>query len=368
MGAINEETFLYYRLEAWHMSSDNTRRKFLASAAAAASLGGISGCTGSSSWNVLSGGGGEFPTGGNDISTYIPYSEGGGFDTVIRGLAPILEDSFSDLEDVDVNVVPENVTGGGGVRNYNQHSTREPNGYHVSGMHGTAAPLNQILEIGEIQYDVRDFYYIGQMELNIKTLVSKAEDDQMTWKEIQSIGEQKGLHIATSGTGSPGHIFGEIISDQTGMETSYVHYGGVAPAMEGMIRGEADWVIANYASALPWAEGGDVTYHISFEDEKPPLDGPDVYTAADEGLPKWELIANLVNTIKVMALPPEPADEVTSIWEEVFKHAVTSEEYQNWAKENRRPITYAGNANEIIQNVYESQKEVKSMLSGMIDE
>lgn len=286
---------------------------------------------------------------GDSLRLVIPFSPGGGFDTYMRGVAPYIERHFESLYDVDIDTTPENVTGGGGVVGYNEVATSDPDGTEIVMMTSTTANSAVTLRPDDIVWGIDDWEYVAQISYNIKTLVGPS-DGPSNWDEVVDHVESEGSwRAASDGVGAPGHIGGIILSNELDVQMDPVHYEGVSEAMTGIARGEADWGIINWSSALPWVEDGDVGFAVKFGEEQVSPDA-DVPLAPEEGVPNWETVAGLTNVTRVFALTPGTDQEIVDIWEDVLLEAMNDEEFIEWAEEEERPLT-PGDAEEATSNM-----------------
>ena len=334
-----------------------TRRHVLGAAGIIATS--LSGC--------LSGGGGSsgasFPEDGNDVQLVIPYGPGGGFDRYARGVAPYLEDQL----DADLNVVPENVEGGGGVRATNQVYASAPDGYTIELFHGNNFSLNEVLT--DVDYNVRDFEFVGQIAFNIQVLMSGPEGESSWDAMLESAQESGEMRIADSGTGSPGHMaYSVMTGEMDDVEPIFTHYGGIAEALTALERGEAEYATAAYSSALPFmGDDSELEFIVGLHDEALPDDS--IPLAPDEGVPNWQEAGNLSNTIRSFVLPPETDESVRSTWEEALLSVLEDEEFLSWAEENELPIHPLNGAEvrERTISVLETMESERELLEELVD-
>jgi tripartite-type tricarboxylate transporter receptor subunit TctC len=66
------------------------------------------------------------------------------------------------------------------------------------------------------------------------------------------------LTIASAGSGSPGHVSGELFKMMTGVDMLHVPYRGVAPALADLVAGRIHVMIDNMATALEHIRNGNV--------------------------------------------------------------------------------------------------------------
>src|SRR5512132_3601781 len=67
-----------------------------------------------------------------------------------------------------------------------------------------------------------------------------------------------GLSFASQGTGSGGHLLGEMLKLRTGANMVHIPYRGAAPAATDLAAGRVDFFFVSYSSLLPFLQGGKV--------------------------------------------------------------------------------------------------------------
>jgi tripartite-type tricarboxylate transporter receptor subunit TctC len=67
-----------------------------------------------------------------------------------------------------------------------------------------------------------------------------------------------GLSFASQGTGSGGHLLGEMFKLRTGTNMVHVPYRGAAPAGVDLAAGRIDFFFVSYSSLLPFLQAGKV--------------------------------------------------------------------------------------------------------------
>ncbi|MFN3144674.1 MAG: tripartite tricarboxylate transporter substrate-binding protein [Paracoccaceae bacterium] len=74
----------------------------------------------------------------DEITFVIPYSPGGGFDTIVRQFAPALGEAMG------ATVVPENISGAGGARGGQAVHRADPDGYTIGIYNIPSSPVNEV--------------------------------------------------------------------------------------------------------------------------------------------------------------------------------------------------------------------------------
>jgi tripartite-type tricarboxylate transporter receptor subunit TctC len=88
----------------------------------------------------------------------------------------------------------------------------------------------------------------------------------------------------TAGVGSPQHIIGILFQNATGTRFRFVHYRGGAPAMQDLVAGQIDLIVADLTTSLPQARAGNIK-PFAFTGRSRSAVAPDVPTTDEAGLP-----------------------------------------------------------------------------------
>ena len=243
------------------------RREFLRLAAGTAALGAVSQVAKAQT----------YPS--RPVTMVVPFAPGGLTDVLGRVLADGMQMSL------DRSVVVENVPGAGGSIGTGRVARAAPDGYTVVlGIWNTHV-ANAITY--SLDYDVvRDFAPIALCAESPLVLVAK--------KSIPA-GDLKGYiawlkanpdkaSMATVGNGSPGHLLGILMQNQTGTKFTFVPYRGAGPSVQDLVAGQIDMTFINTATALPFVRAGSAKA-LGLTSLKRMAAAPDIPTMDEAGLP-----------------------------------------------------------------------------------
>ena len=184
------------------------------------------------------------------IRFVVPYPPGGPLDTVARVLAEKVKVSLGQP------VIVENKPGAGGNIGVDLIAKAQPDGYSlVMGAVATHA-INPWL-FSKIPYDaVKDFAPVA--------LVANKEfadkNKIRTMADLVAYGQANPgkLNYGSGGSGSAGHLAGELLGVRAQVKMVHIPYQGAAPAKLALLSGQSDFMFDNLASAAPLIKEGKV--------------------------------------------------------------------------------------------------------------
>ena len=96
------------------------------------------------------------------------------------------------------------------------------------------------------------------------------------------------VSAGTSGAGGPGHIGGVLFQKLSGTHFQFVPYRGMAPAMQDLVSGQIDLMIADPASAIPQFRANRIKIFAVTANSRLAA-APDIPTVDEAGLPGFYL-------------------------------------------------------------------------------
>lgn len=223
----------------------------------------------------------DFPN--KPIRLLIPFTPGGGTDTVSRLVATAL------TEHMKWQVVPENRPGAAGNLAVAQAAQAAPDGYTIVMGQSDNMALGPHLYANAGYDTLKSFAPIIQVSETPLAIVSAAPGGPSgakiaTVADMVAKGKSPaGLTWSTAGNGSMGHLYGEQIKAITGTNLLQVHYKGAAPAMTDVMGGQVDVAILSVVSVLPLVKGGKLKpLAVTTARRSPAL--PDTPTVSEAGI------------------------------------------------------------------------------------
>jgi tripartite-type tricarboxylate transporter receptor subunit TctC len=217
-----------------------------------------------------------YPT--RPITIVVPFPAGGALDVFGRILAERMRASLAQ------NVIIENVAGASGGLGVGRVARAAPDGYTlVIGYWGTHVANGVVYAL---PYDVlRDFEPIALTVAVPRLIVSKNAAPAKNLREL--IGWLKSnpdkASAGTSGIGSIEHVSGVLFQNITGTRFHFVPYRGAAPAVQDLVAGQIDLMIANLNTSLPQIREGNIkAFAVATETRS--AAAPEIPTADEAGL------------------------------------------------------------------------------------
>ncbi len=220
------------------------------------------------------------------IRLIVPFPPGGPTDIVARPLAQLLGESLKQ------SVIVDNRGGAGGSIGAEAVARSSPDGYTLlMGTVGTNA-INGAL-YSKLPYDpVRDFTPIALVASAPVAVVVNAAADIGSVKDL--IAKAKAnpgkLFFGSAGSGTPGHLTGEMFARAAGIKLQHVPYRGSAPAITDLLGGQIPLMFDPLQSVIQQVRSGKLrALAISSKKRSPAL--PGVPTLDEAGLKGFETTA-----------------------------------------------------------------------------
>jgi tripartite-type tricarboxylate transporter receptor subunit TctC len=213
------------------------------------------------------------------IQLVVPFAPGGATDLIARRVASEMSQTLGQP------VVVENKAGASGAIGSTQVAQSKPDGYTlllgVTTTHGINPVINKRLNYNP----VNDFTPISLIATMPMVLVVNADSPAKSLDDFKKLAKESKppLAFGSAGEGSPQHLAGEMLKNQFDFEATHVPYKGGNPALNDLVGGQIQFVIAQLAEAKPFVDGGRLrAIAVAAQDRIP---GFDVPTFAELGKP-----------------------------------------------------------------------------------
>jgi len=214
----------------------------------------------------------------------VPFPPGGPLDAVGRLLAQQLSERWGQ------SVVVENKPGAGGNIGADFVAKSPPDGYTVvMGTLSTHA-VNPSL-YARMPYDAqKDFVPITRVAITPNVLVVNPALPVNSVAELIAYAKAHPgeLSFGSGSTGSAGHLAGELLKVDAGIDMVHVPYKGAAPAMQALLAGDTQLMFDNLANAMAQVKAGKLRALAVTTAERSKL-APDLPTMAEAGVPGFDI-------------------------------------------------------------------------------
>lgn len=209
------------------------------------------------------------------IKLIVPWSAGGGTDTLARALAKSAEKYF------DVPVVVENVEGAMGGIGAQRVKNAKPEGYELLIMSGFVSWIGLVQDY---PVELEDFTPVMNLNRDPAAFAVDYESDIEDLQDLKEycLANPGDFSVSHSGDGGTWHIAGVSLAKSLGVEMNFVPFNGTAPGVAALMGGKIDGVSGGAAEFVSQALGDQIrVLAVLSEDTFGPL--PEVPTAHEAG-------------------------------------------------------------------------------------
>jgi tripartite-type tricarboxylate transporter receptor subunit TctC len=195
----------------------------------------------------------DFPT--KPITIVVPFSPGGGVDTVARLLAEKLRTGLN------ATVVVDNKAGGSGMIGAQAVVKAVPDGHTLLlGSAGETA-INAFVYKNKMAYNpAKDLAPITLVTRIPNVLVVAPNLPVKNTEELIAHAKKNPgrLSYSTSGVGNPQHLNGELLEELAGVHMVHIPYRGAAGQLVDVTSGTVDMTFVSYTAAKSFIQAGKV--------------------------------------------------------------------------------------------------------------
>lgn len=242
----------------------------------------------------------------------VPFSAGGGTDTIARSFADLAKDEL----DQPIGVV--NREGGGGAVGMQNGANAKADGYTLTLVTGELLTLPHT---GLAQFTYEDFRLVSLLNEDSAAITVRADAPWDTIEEFIEASKTEKLKVGNSGTGAIWHLAAAAMEKETGTTLNHVPFEGAAPAVTALLGGHIDAVSVSPAEVITQVEAGEFKVLAVMADER-------VENLSDVPTLKEQGIDLSFGTFRGVAVPKDTPDEIVKVLEESFATTIQSEEFK----------------------------------------
>jgi len=268
----------------------------------------------------------NYPT--HPVKIIVPFAVGGPADVFARALAQRLPDILGQP------FVVENKPGAGAVIGTDQVAKSPADGYTLLLMSNTHT-VNETLVQNKPYELLRDFVPVAPINYSDLVLVAHPSVPVNNIRELVKAAKDKPgrLSYASSGTGTPYHMAGELFKSMSKTSILHIPYRGSSGARTDVIGGQVNLMFDAVTTMTEQVKAGKVKA-IATTGKARSTVMPDVPTVHESGVPNYEATIWL----GLMAPKGTPADVVNRLNAAVSRIVGDRELQQAWAKQGAVPM------------------------------
>ncbi|MFZ0067472.1 MAG: tripartite tricarboxylate transporter substrate binding protein [Pseudolabrys sp.] len=271
----------------------------------------------------------QYPT--KPVHIVVPYPAGGAVDAFAR----VLTQQLSELWGQQVGV--DNRPGASTMIGAEQVAKSPPDGYTLLlTAELTLAIVPHLYE--KILYDpLRDFAPIVALVSATQALVANPSLPAKTVKDLVALAKVKPgqLTYGSFGNGSTGHLNMEVLQAMTGARFNHIPYNGAGPAMNDVIGGHIDFMLAALSIVKGNVQAGKLRM-IGVGSNHRSSEFPDVPTISESGAPGFEA-KSWFGLLAPAGTPPDVVKKINQDVTKVMSDRAFAEKYL--AAQSLEPIT-----------------------------
>ncbi|MDP3795761.1 MAG: tripartite tricarboxylate transporter substrate binding protein [Polaromonas sp.] len=235
------------------------------------------------------------------IRIVVPFAPGGGNDVFARQMAKSLGELRSQ------SIIVENKPGAGGNLGTEQVVRSAGDGATLLLGHSGTVSINPAL-YKQLKYDPqKDLAPVAMFASSALVLVVPASSPVKTVADLLALAKAQpgALNYASSGSGTGGHLTGELFEQKSGVKISHIPYKGTAPGLTDLAGGQVQMMFSVIPPALALVKSGRLrAVAVTGSQRLPSL--PEVPTIAESGVPG---LAGFESTLTYGILAPRSTPE-----------------------------------------------------------
>lgn len=222
-----------------------------------------------------------YPT--RPITLVVPFSAGGGTDSIARDLAKVMAEQLRQA------VVVENRGGAGGALGADSVAKAKADGHTL--LFATSTFATHAASAPKLPFDpLKDFAPVAMIGRGPLLVVASKALGVRTLPQLVAAGKARpeGLTYCSAGEGSINHLAAEMYRQHSGLALTHVPYKGSGPATMELLSGRIDLFFSTVPTIQQYVKDGRVTALAVTGARRSPL-FPELPTMAEAGVPGFEV-------------------------------------------------------------------------------
>ena len=240
------------------------------------------------------------------IKVVVPFPPAGGTDVLTRLVANEVT-----LKDNKWTFIVDNKPGAGGNIGMDAVAKAKKDGYTFGTGQTANLAINPTLYM-KMPFDAsKDFEPVVLLASQPLVLVVRTDSPIKNLADLKTQGQAKQLTMASAGTGTVGHVGGEMFARRAGIKVMHVPYKGAGPATTDLLGGQTDIYFATPPSVISMVKAGKLRA-VAVTSLKRIDVLPNVPTVAESGYPgfvaeDWKAVVAPAGT------PPEAINKMNQV-------------------------------------------------------
>lgn len=186
------------------------------------------------------------------IKWVIPFAPGGGADTIARLVVPSLS------AELKANIIIENRPGASGIVGSDAVAKSAADGHTWLMSNNASSAIAPFLYPKPPYHPLNDFVHVAMIGGFANALLVRADHPAKSFAEFIRLCKQApGKYTyASAGPGSAGHLTGELLKIEAGIDIVHVPYKGTGPAIIDLISGQIDALFDGLPASIGYVNGG----------------------------------------------------------------------------------------------------------------
>jgi len=263
------------------------------------------------------------------VRLVVPFAAGGPADIYARFLGQRLQEPFGQ------SFVVDDRPGAGSIIGTELVAKSPADGYTLLVMSNTHT-VNESLVPKKPFVLMKDFVPVVPINYSDLVLVVHPSLPVKSVKELIALAKAKprGLNYASSGTGTPYHMAGELFKALAGVDIVHVPHKGSSEARTSVLSGQVEMMLDAITTMTPMVKAGRVRA-LGTTGRKRSTVLPDVPTVAEAGVPGYEATIWL----GIMAPAGTPKAVIDRLNAEVTKVVSQPDVKKAWNEQGAEPLT-----------------------------
>lgn len=250
-----------------------------------------------------------------DVSFIIPFSAGGGTDSLMRMVGAELEKATGQ------SFVINNMPGNGGAVGMTELTKAAPDGYTIAGSSVYDVLGSSFLGGDSVSYTQNDFKYVCGVNVEAEVFIANPSTGFETIEEMITFAQEHPGELTVSTSGVTHNLLLGILEDRLGVKVANIAYSGGGDSFNALMGGHVDVALIGkkFASQV---EGTDFKVLCAMAPEE---------LSSLPGIPAFckvypEVV--LPPSCRLIAMPKDTPDEVVKKLEDIVREATDTEEFR----------------------------------------